>query len=417
MSTVTDNQSVRVLFDPDGEGVDFTDNNDMQTVMLEQLLEHLLVGIPDGAVDQRAGASEAWDLDNTSRAPSFADDIEDLILTRHPGCAFAFSNGGARQIQISAGPVLTAERSLAVGGRFDGTVESAAPFWFGGSDTLTTDIGDANPRIDIVEMKFEYVDSDPDPRSFEDATTGQPTTQVPNKRRRVQATLQIKKGVAASTPSYPTCSSGFAPLLAIWIPALHNTVHSAVNIRDMRWPVGRVYAVDTLPTAAWYPGATPWTLSHGNPPDFSAHGPGSGSGDLYLPCPVTSRTARVVGIGLYGNVNGGSAHLQRINYTAAGPTFTDLLDTGTSLVDSPVQFSTISAIAMMDLLAGASSESKGTRQSGSRNGTPIWCNGYSAGPAIIRGAAVDLSSSGLVLKVHSVDSTDRLWFVRWFLAE
>jgi hypothetical protein len=420
MSIYTDLQSARVLFDPDGEAVDFTDNNDMQALQLQQAQTLVAAGLPN-AISQPTGFAplSTWGaaegLANNIKG-TYATNGSDLILAPRAGAGYFTPGGSARQLVIAPGPIM----QIVAGATpyAAASAEAIATFWLndgdaGGPIAFTTDVGDAQPRIDAIECQLTYVDSDPTSLDFEDAVTREPSSQITDKRRRVQATIQVKKGTPSATPQIPANTAGFAHICAVYIPALHNAVHALGNMIDLRMPVGKVTVIEQRSAYMDGAGSTAW---HRNDPIDAWEGPASGSGSIYFPCPVTSKAARVLAAGCYGVVAGTTGQKLVRELIAPGAiTYTTLVDFSSDptliIVDTTEGYLERGMTEIMDAHANAGFESNIARNTNSRVGMPLWCNGY------LNGMASDAGyPARLALKVTG-SAGSRVRFVRWIVAE
>lgn len=205
-------------------------------------------------------------------------------------------------------------------------------------------------------------------------------SQTVNKKRRTQATFQIKQGTPAATPAFPAPSAGFVPICAVFVPANQNAVHTITNLSDMRWPLGGLRAYDVgiqgmNPQAsagtAWTQNLTNWTYTSPVP-----------SASLAAPCPVGGNVGRLVGIGIEAFFPGtGSCTLSK-KVGAGPPTLTNLFNLSTPIVgeqSADLRFVWANAIQLMDNLVTPAT--RGTRAASTRVGAPMWTNGEFCGPA------------------------------------
>jgi hypothetical protein len=278
----------RVLYN-NGEGADVQDFNNGGGYAEARLFDQVLRA---GSGNARGGAiGQDPDLRTTlSTAP--------FLYALSAGAGYIVPGAGAREITVRAGTILQQV------GATSGDAASLLPFTMADAAfTLTHAIGDAtNPRVDVIEVKLEYVDGNTESRIVEDPPpSGLQSVQTIAKKRRIQATFQIVQGTPAATPAYPTLTAGFAALGAVLVPATHNAVFTALaHLRDLRIPIGvrsvDVYPANFVPEASgWnYVGATSlgtwlqrFTLSASTDATFG------------IPCPVPARS-RIVGLAIYG---------------------------------------------------------------------------------------------------------------------
>lgn len=379
MPTATSDYARQVLYWPDGEAIDRTDDNNAQ--MFQQLREMNMFF--SGAMPNIAGdPSSPGDVpapDSFGEQAVLGVGIGDGVYAPSPGSSYVYASGVANQLIFTYGPIMTLPQEP-----WNGAVEELALFRMAGGLTLTTAVGDAaNPRIDLVEIKLEYVDGDPQTRHFEDATTRAPSSQaLTDKERKVQITYQIKQGTPAASPAYPGTTAGFMAMAAVWIPATHNAVHSPANIRDLRMPFG-VRAVDVDFTQFQRTGITPWVDLGGA--ILTTQAATIDTDYVYAVCPVATRSARLLGVGIHCSPGDDwNAALVQMSYplSSAGPTATLIgfvSDVGVGAADG---FTYADAIQIADQAGnGVPTFAKGSRAPGTRIGTPVWCNGTTGGLA------------------------------------
>lgn len=406
----------RVKFN-DGEGLDYTDLNLLQLTLHKMIFDGLLYSaIPDaldkpsigGYVQAPSGNLNA--NTNLHFGNTGTPDFSDVVFTPSPGCGLVVGNG-TRILSFVPGPLaVVLEDPISPAGDTAMALIRAGQYSLN-DIMLTTAVGDpTNPRIDLVEVNVSIVD---DPvltsRDFEDAATRVVTTQTLSKTRYAQVTFQIKQGTPAATPTYPTPSAGYRPVAAVYIPANHNTFHSQDNIRDLRWPLGRVTGYDVWAANMYRQGGAPWTLST---TDFLNTSPLGGS-FLYVPCPIHDPTARLVGIHLYGTLGASGTQqvmLVRVNHNGSGtPTITQIADLSTDLAVAG-SAKKCGAVNLMDRI-GAGATFPGTRAANLRVGAPLWGNSYTCGPL----ATGNMATHPLALQVQ-YDNGGKLSLARWFFA-
>ncbi len=410
MAILTDPINKRVQFDPDGEGLDFTDLSNMQLFAQAQILEGLMLSTASNAIDDATTPNTALDLEANDLVNDLGINITDIVFAPVPGAGFVRPNGVANQVVTVSGPLMAV-----IDEPFNGTGEAIAPFRLNGVQTLTTAVGHATlVRVDLVEIKIEFVDSDPEARHFEDATTRAPSSQNPDKVRRTQCTIQIKQGTAGAGMPAPT--AGYLALAAIVVPALHNAAHGADAVHDLRWPLGNVTAYDVPYNQMIKLGGAPWTEVGAN--GHVAAAGGSGVGDTVLAlCPIASKTARLVGIGVYGSV-GTPPNIARLcryeNNTGSGaPVITELSAIDDKVWDT-VGYRTVTAEQIIDELSGGAI-SGGGRVATTHIMTPLWCSTYPGGVARPRSAQGD-HSARFAMKFSTGGSPAAISFVRFFIA-
>jgi hypothetical protein len=422
MGIITDLNTGGVLFS-DGEGLDYVDLNGAQNKVLRTLLDNCLASLlPDAILNDATGTGDpdsAFDPDySTNLTALLAGDFTAFVQAPIPGSAYWRPTATSNQVELVSGPLaMVTDEPPATS-----TTPAVAPLFSLGRGlvaTLTTAVGNgSNPRIDLIEVKAEWVDTTSTSRDFKDATTGQVTTNAFNKDRSVKFTYQLKQGTPAAIPTYPVPSSGFRAMAAIWVPTSHNAVHLRANLRDMRVPMGGLRTYDVNNHGFLLLGGTPWTLAN-----FDAVAPGGTPTAIYIPCPVSSKTSRLMGVGLYGVCAGtASCKLVRIEHDGSGmPTETDLAQFDADLFDT-AGYRFVNTVQLMDYLsytagggAHGSATVKGDRAADAAVGSPIWCSGDAAGPMNNRTSWGLANAPQICLKVNG-DTASTLGLVRWLVA-
>lgn len=286
----------KVLFN-DGEGVDPVDFNNAQ--------KFLMAHLQDSTLQYLIGASKAFTIDPTNGLydPEYAGENGTDAETRFayclsPGAAYLRRGSGANVVQITAGTLIQKVGTSA------GTDATLIPYTFNGTETWTIAAGDAsNPRVDLLQMKLEYIDGNSETRDFEDAVTRAKSTTTPNKRRRVQCTLSVKQGTPAAAPFVPEPDAGFVPVGSVLVGTNYATGTNIVIgedssgtnavLHDQRMPL-RVRAHRVDPIA--YKLVTAWALSNNNSTVTSSNA----TNDMYIPCPAG--LGRLVGVSIHHTV-------------------------------------------------------------------------------------------------------------------
>lgn len=416
MATQTDNNSRRVLFDPDGFAIDRTDDNNSQLFAMARQMILWASGITNAVDDPSSpGTFADLELGQAWNQQSDGADANDLVFAPFPGAGFV-GPGLANHLTLYPGPLM-----LFTGAPFASTGEEFVSYWVNTPIDLTTAVGDAtNPRIDLVEIKAEWVDGDAQSRHFEDATTRAPSSQTEDKERGVQITVQIKQGTPAATPAYPAPTAGFAPLAAVRVPALHNGVHTVSNLRDMRWPLGGLRVIDVDARGFWLQGTNPWLLNEAGMYVETDGATTAVADSVIVQCPIGAKSARLLGVGIYGAAAGNpSVELVRIDHNLpATPTITQLADLDTGQIFDVAGFNNMGAIELMDPLGVAGTPQAGARLANRRVGSPMWCNGYAAGSGQ-EGSIPETPFSKLGVRIKSEnDGSDAfVSFVRFYVAQ
>lgn len=223
---------IREILWNDGEGLEPADLNNAQRFLRAQLW--------DAAFSQRIRAfGEEYNVDANS--------------------AHLYSYGGGAVRKHASARVVTNDEGLiamhgAAGGfglGFTGADAQVLSYYLAANELQTTlDVGDANPRIDLICVKLEHIDNDAadqESRDFKDATTAALSTTTPVKRRKVRLTKQVVKGTPAGSPVEPAVPAGFVKWAAVEVGALHNAVFDVTSLRDYRHPAGlRQYVTYTM---------------------------------------------------------------------------------------------------------------------------------------------------------------------------
>jgi len=244
-----------------------------------------------------------------------------------------------------------------------------------------------------------------------------------NKARRTQATFQIKQGVAAGTPAYPSPTAGFVPIAAVYVPALHNAVHTDAHIRDMRWPLGGLQVYDThyneVNVAA---GGTAWTVDDANWRVRS----GAAAGFAYAPLKVAGRGGRLVAVQTYGEIvttgANKTAKLKKMYHNGLGGVSYETICDLTTEIYEPLTSGPGVAMAHALHFMDENSRDVGTRVASTRIGTPIWLNGDSIGPGrlhqtvVAEGDQFGQELAGLVMEYqYDVAGDANVGRTRWFV--
>lgn len=288
-----------VLFQ-DGEQFTFTDANNMQRFVQAQLTDQVLETMqPYLSQGSFAFDADFWGI-NASPPRNIA-----YCLT--PGAAYLRKGTANSKISLGAGVLLQKV------GNQTGGLSTLVPFSFGTNAALPADLwtltnGDAtNPRVDVLQMKLEYINDTPGSVDFQDAVTRAPTTNASASTRcRVQCTTSVRVGTPASSPTIPEPDTGFcavgyvivgngwttagaAPIFGVDTAATNNIV-----VHDTRMPLGvRAYVADP----STFKLATAFALTDSGCSATASNA----TNTLYVPCPVTS--GRLVGVGVYFGVH------------------------------------------------------------------------------------------------------------------
>lgn len=128
----------------------------------------------------------------------------------------------------------------------DGTEPKLLAYTFT-NEEVTIANGDAtNPRVDLVQMRLEYV-NETESRDFQDATTRALTSQTLAVRRRVKCTLSVKQGTPAASPAYPDPDAGYCVIAGLVVGATYagatpldrdDQAGARLVLHDQRIPMG-----------------------------------------------------------------------------------------------------------------------------------------------------------------------------------
>jgi hypothetical protein len=419
-----------VLFN-DGEGVDYNDFNDSQRYQgarqTDQFLAQMVGRLAAGTADP----------DHVGEAGSNAA-LTSLAYTMTGGdCALKQGTTTSR-VTLLPGTIFQKIANVT------GTESTFLAYTVRSGDIdLTIAAGDAtNPRIDILQMKLEWVNGGATSRDFEDATTRAKTTTTPNKTRRVQATFSIKQGTAAATPTYPTPDAGYVLVAAVRVPATWTATFrpdavvplsgTAASLIQCTIPLG-IQAVTVMPNQFEGYYATNWAREPTGSGTDSGHWKTSAAGSNLLVWIPGSTTRRVVGVAIVGeNTTGMTAKLVTKSWKYNdGLGGSSQLSVG-AVMDISSKFNglTSSGIAFAHLgdIADASSTSNPTAAAGPI-GDPFWAHGGISGPAyrwletglpLVQFDATDLGNHGAVqfgaLELGSSGASVVVAAVTFFLA-
>jgi len=399
----------QVLYN-DGEGLVHTDLNNSQ--------RYLRALINDGIIQYIIGASKlSIDATNNIFDPEIGGENGTDTETRfafaiNPGAAYLRKGSGNNKVAIAPGMLLQKV------GTTDGSEATLLPYVFTGSEEFTLTAGDAtNPRVDLLQMKLEYIDTGSTSRDFEDATTRVITSTSQNISKRVQCTLSVKAGTPAATPTVPDPDSGYVAVGSVMIGANYATGTAVIMgedtaganavVHDQRLPVRvRAYRVDPIDFKL----VTAWALSNNNSTVTSSNA----TNDLYIPCPAP--LGRLVGVQIHSTVAfvGGNNRLGRSN---------GILTTSFVNRNFPA-FNTFSPAVFtpFNIFDGASRVNAGADLNASATnkiGAPLWTNGRRCVNETQKLAAGIASAplDTLVLRIQSGVNAHVLGACTFFVAE
>jgi len=233
-------------------------------------------------------------------------------------------------------------------------------------------------------------------------------------KNRVQCTVSIVTGVAATIPLYPLPSAGYVPLAAIQIPATYAGATAIIYdeedgnpattpvLHDLRVPLCiRAYTV--YPNDYWFD-TTKWTIS-GNGKTITSTA--TGANLLAIPCPV--KIGRLLGLRVVSNapVIPGAfiAAWDDVSGGTDGSNITMVMSASLLSVKAP------RAVFETAPLVGALTVGNGI------HAPPRWCNGLRSPKEFSRGTGT-VGDSSLVINIPNVASgTPLIGPVTFYVAE
>lgn len=281
MSVLTDN--FKTFIQSDGEAIVASDLNDAQRFLSARVFDQIM-------------GSLAPMVDNVRNDPEFTGQLEldgwnvsPYAHCLNSGAAYLRQGTANNKVQIAAGTLLQKI------GNQTGDEPKVLAFNFDGSQEIAIANGDvANPRVDIVQMKLEYIEGDSQMRDFEDAVTDAPSTGATNKKRRVQCTLSVKQGVAAASPVYPAPDAGYVVICGVVVGTnyvgaagfkFEDTAGAVAVIHDQRMPLRvRAYGV----------GPREYIFAAGHTEVNRSYIQSTGGNDLWMPLHRCGQAGRLV---------------------------------------------------------------------------------------------------------------------------
>jgi hypothetical protein len=354
-----------------GEGLTHGDLNDLQRMLEAKIWDQIIhnqigvVGTSSTARDPQFGGQDGTNHPSTR------------AYCLNPGAAYLRQGSANNKIQIAPGTLLQKV------GTIDGLDPELLAYTFVGTEEFTLTNGDAtNPRVDLLEMRLEYITDTSTSRDFEDAITGVVTTTSVNKARRVQCTLNVKTGTPAASPTIPEPTAGYVPVGSVMVGNGWTTAGNApifgvdtvalnnVVVHDQRMPIGlRAYDVDPslvkIVTAAALGASNEFVSSTV-----------TGANSFYIPCPDYGNV-RLVAIAISHADNsialGATVRLGRSDGIASGwvtrNTLTVTTGTTTSYIDDTIHFFTFEAQHLPNVGPTI------TQSATTKIGVPLWANG------------------------------------------
>lgn len=408
----------------DGEGLVHTDITDLQSMLESKIWDQIIhnqigaqglhpadLGLGVNGTDHVFGGQ-----DGTDHASSRA-------YCLNPGAAYLRQGSSNGKIQIAPGTLLQKI------GTIDGSDPKLVAYTFVGTEEWTLTNGDAtNPRVDLLQMKLEYVLGDTQSRDFKDATTGVVTTTSMSKKRRVQCTLSVKAGTPAASPAMPTPDSGYVPVGSVmvgngWTTAGNAPIFgqdtAALNnlvVHDQRMPVKvKAYAV---------PGSQMLLVSNWSYSAISgaANCSTSGSNELIAICPHKPN-GRLIGVQVTFLTGPAALNGQTLAQRAVGPTTITVSQRNTLANIAPTNYTSNNVTFYEIEAAHAPSAGPTITTSGStsaRLGVPLWTNGRRCPHEIQKLVASPRQSESLIYRIvnaSALGSTPSVHEVIFYVAE
>jgi hypothetical protein len=286
----------RVYFN-DGEGLDYNDLNNIQSSLRakfgDQFLQYLM-----GAVAISGTKDPSFAGQNGTDAPNrFAYCLQ-------PGQAYLRSHAStANIIQVAPGTLYQKV------GSSDGSESTMLGFTFVGTESWSLTAGDAtNPRVDLLQMKLEYITDTSTSRDFEDATTHNVTSTTFNKKKRVQCTLSVKAGTPNASPTVPEPDTGYVAVGSVMVGNTYATgtfpvfgidtaAAGVAVVHDQRMPLGKIKAYRVDPKN--FKLISNWVLANS---DCTANSTNPGN-ELRVPFPGQP-SGRIIAVGIHHDVTG-----------------------------------------------------------------------------------------------------------------
>lgn len=342
--------------------------------------------------------------------------------TTNPGGGYLRVGSANNKVAIAPGTLFQKIGTIA------GSTPSMLPFTFDGTTEWTLSNGHATLyRADLLQMKLEYLTDTSTIRDFEDAATGALTSTLVDKAVRIQCTLSVKTGTAATPPTIPDpdagfCAVGVAVVSPAWAAA-PNTISvgaagqaSIVAVWDLRMPVS-IRNITATPNQFFL--ASNWATSQAG---FRC-APTNASNILHSLCPSAgfSTTSRILGVSFtYDDTsatptNISLGYLSGANVTPTFvPYFPGLTPSTTSGFSGLLQ-EELFHFAYWEGLYSPTGGQQVLRSAVNGIGAPFWTNGAHA-PAAVRTQVGSIVAQYACLNLTNCASAAILGPVTWALA-
>lgn len=355
----------------------------INTADLNASIRQTLATILDFAIGPRAIAA----------LPSYSPQASTGVLfSLAGGGGFTQAPGVNRRLVADAGVILQAVNLP------NGTDPALIPYALDvGEGTFDFAIGDAAlDRFDLVQARISWLVDDTALRNFRDAGTGAVTSQNADIRRRARLEFSIKQGTPNASPTIPAPDAGYAPWIAVRIPATFNAalINRATQVIDCRYPLGRYRSI-TVPAcnmqiiASGGGGNPSWAVGVGAGASGAAVATVGAGGKLVAVCPDMQPQSRLLGLSWWGGLSGGSVQLVKLPLDAtpgAGGWIGNAADIGQGLSISAGETGFVTTA------------------------NPVWCNGLRCG-----GVSPGLGNgeTGLGVQISAGGGGDYINFVRF----
>lgn len=393
----------------DGEGLDPNDLSDLSARTLAIMFDQLIADMfPRAVLGTTLDAQRSADITTMPFAVS-------LTVTG----ARPRQGSANNKIQIAPGTLLQAI------GAADGTEPKLLAYTFAGTEEVTIANGDAtNPRVDIVQMKLEYVNDTPTVRDFQDATTRANTSTTFNIRRRVKCTLSIKQGTPAASPTYPTPDAGNVLIAGVVVGATYaggsgllfeDTAGAVVVLHDQRMPL-RIRAHGSWPSDFFYPDGGDYVLAGRI---YVIRNAVTGAFDISMPLKRWGNTGRLVEMDCAFSETG-TLNSKLARWRMDGGFLTILNEANMGGSGGGVMSLRRSGILLFAHAPAAGPTVQAVTVNGVQVGPPVWTNGMRA-PALQNTGEYDttfpISAGNLVLYYINPPAGTRFHRATFYVAE